>query len=76
MGDQRRIRNIGITVGALVACGALAAATGTPYTLVTTADELRAALVRTVAGVDVVEVRLPRPTTLHQELQAAVNAAL
>lgn len=55
---------------------ALAAATGTPYTLVTTADELRAALVRTVAGVDVVEVRLPRPTTLHQELQAAVNAAL
>lgn len=55
---------------------ALAAATGTPYTLVTTADELRTALVRTVAGLDVVEVRLPRPTTLHQELQAAVNAAL
>jgi 2-succinyl-5-enolpyruvyl-6-hydroxy-3-cyclohexene-1-carboxylate synthase len=56
--------------------GALAAATGTPYTLVTTLDELRAALVRTVAGVDVVEVRLPRPTTLHLALQAAVNEAV
>ncbi|ADB35312.1 2-succinyl-6-hydroxy-2,4-cyclohexadiene-1- carboxylic acid synthase/2-oxoglutarate decarboxylase [Kribbella flavida DSM 17836] len=55
---------------------ALAAATRTPYTLVTTLDQLRAALIRTVAGVDVVEVRLPRPTTLHTELQSAVNQAV
>ncbi|GAA1604670.1 MULTISPECIES: 2-succinyl-5-enolpyruvyl-6-hydroxy-3-cyclohexene-1-carboxylic-acid synthase [Kribbella] len=39
---------------------ALCAASGTPYTLVRTADELSAALVPTVAGLDVVEVRIDR----------------
>jgi 2-succinyl-5-enolpyruvyl-6-hydroxy-3-cyclohexene-1-carboxylate synthase len=57
---------------------ALCAATRTPYTLAGTADELTAAVQRTVAGIDVVEVRVDRSTHrhLHARLKAAVTAAL
>ena len=54
--------------------GALCAASGTAYTLVQTADELRAALALTVAGLDVVEVRISRDS--HRPLGAAMVAAL
>jgi 2-succinyl-5-enolpyruvyl-6-hydroxy-3-cyclohexene-1-carboxylate synthase len=54
--------------------GALCAATGTAYTLVETADELRAALAPTVAGLDVVEVRISRDS--HRPTGAALVAAL
>ncbi|MFD7156769.1 2-succinyl-5-enolpyruvyl-6-hydroxy-3-cyclohexene-1-carboxylic-acid synthase [Kribbella sp. NPDC059898] len=53
---------------------ALCAATGTPYALVRTADELRAALVRTVAGLDVVEVRLDRDS--HRPLSRSLVETL
>lgn len=54
---------------------ALCAATGTPHQLVETADQLREVLARTVAGIDVVEVRVDRSThrDLHAELQQAVS---
>jgi len=55
---------------------ALAAATHTPYTLAETPDALRTALTRTVAGLDLIETRLPRPTPLPADLQAAVTQAL
>jgi 2-succinyl-5-enolpyruvyl-6-hydroxy-3-cyclohexene-1-carboxylate synthase len=57
---------------------ALCAATGTSYKRVVTQDELRAAMERTVAGIDVVEVRLDRSThrNLHAQLAAAVAQAL
>ena len=55
---------------------ALAAATHTPYTLAETPDALHTALTPTVAGIDVIETRLPRPTTLPAGLQTAVNQAL
>ncbi|MEU4608316.1 2-succinyl-5-enolpyruvyl-6-hydroxy-3-cyclohexene-1-carboxylic-acid synthase [Kribbella sp. NPDC023972] len=52
---------------------ALCAATSTPYALAETLDALRAALTPTVAGLDVVEARLPRST--HRPLtEALVNA--
>lgn len=53
---------------------ALCAATGTPYTLAESADALRAALVRTVAGIDVVEARVDRAT--HRDLQAELLRAV
>ncbi|MGZ0150714.1 2-succinyl-5-enolpyruvyl-6-hydroxy-3-cyclohexene-1-carboxylic-acid synthase [Kribbella sp. WER1] len=53
---------------------ALCAATGTPYTLVQTADELRAALAPTVAGLDVVEVRISRDG--HRPLNRSLVEAL
>ncbi|TCN40419.1 2-succinyl-5-enolpyruvyl-6-hydroxy-3-cyclohexene-1-carboxylate synthase [Kribbella orskensis] len=53
---------------------ALCAASGTPYTLAETADALRAALVRTVAGIDVVEARVDRAT--HRDLQAELLRAV
>ncbi|WP_020391912.1 2-succinyl-5-enolpyruvyl-6-hydroxy-3-cyclohexene-1-carboxylic-acid synthase [Kribbella catacumbae] len=53
---------------------ALCAATGTPYRLVDTAVELRDALVRTVEGIDVVEVRVDRST--HRDLQAELHTAV
>jgi 2-succinyl-5-enolpyruvyl-6-hydroxy-3-cyclohexene-1-carboxylate synthase len=53
---------------------ALCAATGTQYRLVATEDELRDALVRTVAGIDVVEVRVDRST--HRDLQAELHKAV
>lgn len=53
---------------------ALCAATNTPHTLAETADALRAALTPTVAGIDVVEVRLPRTT--HRPLAEALQTAL
>ncbi|MEV6410619.1 2-succinyl-5-enolpyruvyl-6-hydroxy-3-cyclohexene-1-carboxylic-acid synthase [Kribbella sp. NPDC051718] len=54
---------------------ALCAATGTPHQLVETADELREVLARTVAGIDVVEVRVDRSThrDLHADLHQAVS---
>ncbi|TDO43152.1 2-succinyl-5-enolpyruvyl-6-hydroxy-3-cyclohexene-1-carboxylate synthase [Kribbella sp. VKM Ac-2527] len=55
---------------------ALAAATHTPYTLAETPDALRTALNRTVAGLDLIETRLPRPTPLPAALQTAVTQAL
>jgi 2-succinyl-5-enolpyruvyl-6-hydroxy-3-cyclohexene-1-carboxylate synthase len=57
---------------------ALCAATRTPYELAGTADELTAAVQRTVAGIDVVEVRVDRSghRGLHARLAAAVAAAL
>lgn len=57
---------------------ALCAATGTPYRRVATQDELRGAVERTVAGIDVVEVRLDRSTHrgLHARLAAAVAEAV
>jgi 2-succinyl-5-enolpyruvyl-6-hydroxy-3-cyclohexene-1-carboxylate synthase len=57
---------------------ALCAATRTPYTLAGTADELTAAVQRTVAGIDVVEVRVDRfgHRDLYARLTAAVAAAL
>ena len=55
---------------------ALCAATHTPYQLAETPEALRAALTRTVAGIDVIETRLPRPTTLPATLHTAVKAAL
>ncbi|TDD23447.1 2-succinyl-5-enolpyruvyl-6-hydroxy-3-cyclohexene-1-carboxylic-acid synthase [Kribbella turkmenica] len=53
---------------------ALCAATRTPYTLVETPDALRAALAPTVAGLDVVEARVPR--TAHRPLTEALVAAV
>ncbi|MGY4767048.1 2-succinyl-5-enolpyruvyl-6-hydroxy-3-cyclohexene-1-carboxylic-acid synthase [Kribbella sp. CWNU-51] len=53
---------------------ALCAATGTPYQLVETPDALRAALSPTVAGLDVVEARIPRSS--HRPLNEALVAAL
>jgi 2-succinyl-5-enolpyruvyl-6-hydroxy-3-cyclohexene-1-carboxylate synthase len=53
---------------------ALCAATSTPYRLVGTAVELRDALVRTVEGIDVVEVRVDRST--HRDLQAELHKAV
>lgn len=53
---------------------ALCAATGTPYKLVETPDALRAALSPTVAGLDVVEARIPRSS--HRPLNEALVAAL
>jgi 2-succinyl-5-enolpyruvyl-6-hydroxy-3-cyclohexene-1-carboxylate synthase len=55
---------------------ALCAATGTPYTLARSRDEFRAAVERTVAGIDVVEVRVDRAALrgLHDALAAAVLA--
>ena len=53
---------------------ALCAASGTPYTLAGTADALRTALVRTVAGIDVVEARVDRGT--HRNLQAELLRAV
>lgn len=57
---------------------AVCAATGTPYTLAGTAQELRAAVERTVAGIDVVEVRVDRSgqRDRHQRLAAAVREAV
>jgi 2-succinyl-5-enolpyruvyl-6-hydroxy-3-cyclohexene-1-carboxylate synthase len=54
---------------------ALCAATGTPHQLVDTADQLREVLARTVAGIDVVEVRVDRSAhrDLHAELHQAVS---
>ncbi|HEY9332776.1 MAG TPA: 2-succinyl-5-enolpyruvyl-6-hydroxy-3-cyclohexene-1-carboxylic-acid synthase, partial [Kribbella sp.] len=54
--------------------GALCAASGTPYTLVETVDELQVALALTVAGLDVVEVRISRDG--HRPIGAALVAAL
>ncbi|GAA3555936.1 2-succinyl-5-enolpyruvyl-6-hydroxy-3-cyclohexene-1-carboxylic-acid synthase [Kribbella ginsengisoli] len=53
---------------------ALCAATGTPHQLVETADELREVLARTVAGIDVVEVRVDR--SAHRELHADLHQAV
>jgi len=53
---------------------ALCAATRTPYTLAETPDALRAALAPTVAGIDVVEARVPRTT--HRPLTEALVSAL
>ncbi len=53
---------------------ALCAATNTPYTLAETPEALRAALTPTVAGLDVVEARVPRTT--HRPLTEALVAAL
>jgi 2-succinyl-5-enolpyruvyl-6-hydroxy-3-cyclohexene-1-carboxylate synthase len=53
---------------------ALCAASRTPYTLVRTADELRAALVRTIAGLDVVEVQVSRDG--HRPLNQSLVEAL
>jgi len=57
--------------------GALAAATRTPYTLVRTRRELRAALSRS-RGLRVVEVRTDRSRLrdLHERLRSAVEAAV
>jgi 2-succinyl-5-enolpyruvyl-6-hydroxy-3-cyclohexene-1-carboxylate synthase len=57
---------------------ALCAASGTPYQRVRTQEELRVAVERTVAGIDVVEVRLDRAghRDLHARLAAAVAEAL
>jgi 2-succinyl-5-enolpyruvyl-6-hydroxy-3-cyclohexene-1-carboxylate synthase len=57
---------------------ALCAATRTPYELAGTADELTAAVQRTVAGIDFIEVRVDRSghRDLHARLAAAVAAAL
>jgi 2-succinyl-5-enolpyruvyl-6-hydroxy-3-cyclohexene-1-carboxylate synthase len=54
--------------------GALCAATGTPYVSVGTVDQLRTALTPTVAGVDVVEVKVSRDD--HRPLGDAMVAAL
>jgi 2-succinyl-5-enolpyruvyl-6-hydroxy-3-cyclohexene-1-carboxylate synthase len=54
--------------------GALCAATGTPYSSVETVDELQAALASTVAGMDVVEVKVSRGD--HRPLGEAMVAAL
>ncbi|WP_433010591.1 2-succinyl-5-enolpyruvyl-6-hydroxy-3-cyclohexene-1-carboxylic-acid synthase [Kribbella sp. CA-294648] len=53
---------------------ALAAATSTPYKLVETTDALRDALAQTVAGIDIIEVRVDRST--HRDLQAELRAAV
>jgi 2-succinyl-5-enolpyruvyl-6-hydroxy-3-cyclohexene-1-carboxylate synthase len=53
---------------------ALCQASGTPYTQVATADELRTALARTVAGLDVVEVRISRDG--HRPLSQSLVEAL
>ncbi|MEU4391586.1 2-succinyl-5-enolpyruvyl-6-hydroxy-3-cyclohexene-1-carboxylic-acid synthase [Kribbella sp. NPDC023855] len=53
---------------------ALAAATSTPYRLVDTTDALRDALAQTVAGIDIIEVRVDRST--HRDLQAELRAAV
>ena len=50
---------------------ALCAATHTPYLLAETPDALRTALTRTVAGIDVIEARLPRST--HRPLQTDLH---
>ncbi|MFI5730251.1 2-succinyl-5-enolpyruvyl-6-hydroxy-3-cyclohexene-1-carboxylic-acid synthase [Kribbella sp. NPDC051587] len=56
--------------------GALCAATRTPYQLVENAADLQAALAATVAGIDVVEARVPRSThrPLAEELVEALRA--
>jgi len=56
----------------------LCAATSTPYELVDSAGALAAAMRRTVAGIDVVEVRVDRfrHRDLHARLAAAVAGAL
>ncbi len=56
----------------------LCKATGTPHLLARTADELSSAVRRTVAGIDVVEVRVDRSghRDLHARLAFAVAAAL
>jgi 2-succinyl-5-enolpyruvyl-6-hydroxy-3-cyclohexene-1-carboxylate synthase len=53
---------------------AIAAATRTPYRLVETVEALREALARTVAGIDIIEVRVDRST--HRDLQAELRAAV
>ncbi|MEI8407662.1 MULTISPECIES: 2-succinyl-5-enolpyruvyl-6-hydroxy-3-cyclohexene-1-carboxylic-acid synthase [unclassified Kribbella] len=53
---------------------ALCTASNTPYTLAETPDALRAALTPTVAGLSVVEARLPRTT--HRPLTEALLNAL
>ena len=53
---------------------ALCAATGTAYTLATNRDQFTAAVRRTVAGIDVVEVRVDRTT--HRDLQARLTTAV
>lgn len=57
---------------------ALCAATATPYTLASSAAELTSAVQRTVAGIDVIEVRVDRSghRALHERLAAAVAASL
>jgi 2-succinyl-5-enolpyruvyl-6-hydroxy-3-cyclohexene-1-carboxylate synthase len=54
--------------------GALCAATQTPYTQVGTVDELRTALSQTVAGLDVVEVKISRDD--HRPLGEAIVTAI
>jgi 2-succinyl-5-enolpyruvyl-6-hydroxy-3-cyclohexene-1-carboxylate synthase len=53
---------------------ALCGASGTPYTLVQTADELQATLARTVTGLEVVEVQVSRND--HRPLGRALVEAL
>jgi 2-succinyl-5-enolpyruvyl-6-hydroxy-3-cyclohexene-1-carboxylate synthase len=57
---------------------AVCASTGTPHTVAASIDELRAVVERTVAGIDVVEVRLDRSAHRdhHARLAAAVSEAL
>lgn len=57
---------------------AVCAATGTPYLLVDSVESLTEAVRRTVAGIDVVEVRVDRAghRDLHARLAAAVAAAI
>ncbi len=57
---------------------AMCAATGTPHLLVDSAESLTEAMRRTVAGIDVVEVRVDRAghRDLHARLAAAVAAAI
>lgn len=57
-----------------VSLEALAAATQTPYRLVSTREDLRAAVEGTVEGIDVIEVRVDRSG--HRDLQAAITAAV
>jgi 2-succinyl-5-enolpyruvyl-6-hydroxy-3-cyclohexene-1-carboxylate synthase len=53
---------------------ALCAGTNTPHLLVETQDALRTALTRTVAGIDVIEARLPR--TAHRPLATTLTTAV
>jgi 2-succinyl-5-enolpyruvyl-6-hydroxy-3-cyclohexene-1-carboxylate synthase len=53
---------------------ALCAGTNTPHLLVETQEALRTALTRTVAGIDVIEARLPR--TAHRPLATTLTTAL
>ncbi|TWD79699.1 2-succinyl-5-enolpyruvyl-6-hydroxy-3-cyclohexene-1-carboxylate synthase [Kribbella amoyensis] len=55
---------------------ALAAAHRIPYTQARTPEALQAALTTTVAGIDLIEARIPRPTTLPQALTTATTQAL